>query len=71
MYLVTRGNASTLAAFFDIWIVEHEKKLNEWNKRLQGTPYAEAVEKMIEGRREVTGGYVRYLDLVKEQCEIP
>lgn len=70
MYLATLGNASTLAAFFDSWIQEHEKKLAEWDRRLQGTPYAEPVGRMIAARQHIISGYVRYLDVVKDQCEI-
>lgn len=70
MYLATLGNASTLVAFLDSWVQEHNKKLAEWNRRVQGSQHAESVGKMIEIRTEVMAAYAKYLSIVTAECEI-
>lgn len=70
MYLAVLGNPSTLVAFLESWVQEHNKKLVEWNKRLQVSPGAERVGKMIAARQEAMDAYASYLSIVKGQCEI-
>jgi len=70
MYLATVGDASTLVAFLDSWVQEHNKKLGEWNRRIQDSEHAESVGRMIAERKELVNGYVKYLSLVQTQCQI-
>lgn len=70
MYLSTLGDASTLVAFLDSWVQEHNKKLGEWNRRIQDSEHAESVGKMIAERKELVDGYVKFLALVQSQCQI-
>lgn len=70
MYLAVLGNPSTLIAFLESWVQEHNKKLIEWNKRLQVSPNAERVGKMIATRQEAMDAYTSFLTAVKDQCKI-
>ena len=70
MYLATLGNASTLIAFLDSWVQEHNRKLVEWNKRVQGSESAESVGKMIGIRKEAMAAYAEYLSVVQTECKI-
>lgn len=70
IYLATLGDASTLVAFLDSWVQEHDKKLAEWRRRVQGTEDAAHIGKMIAERKELVDGYVEYLALIQAQCQI-
>lgn len=70
MYLAALGDASTLVAFLDSWVQEHDKKLAEWRRRVQGTEDAEQIGKMIAERKELVDGYVEYLAQIQSQCQI-
>lgn len=70
MYLATLGDASTLVAFLDSWVREHDKKLAEWRKRVQGSEDADQIGKMIAERKGLVDGYLNYLSLIQTQCQI-
>lgn len=70
MYLATLGDASTLVAFLDSWVQEHDKKLAEWRKRVQGSEDADQIGKMIAERKGLVDGYLNYLSLIQTQCQI-
>lgn len=70
MYLATLGNASTLVAFLESWVQEHNKKLIEWEKRIRQGVDASAVQNMIAARQEAMGSYGQYLGIIKDQCGI-
>ena len=51
MYLATLGNESTLVAFLESWVQEHNKKLIVWYRRVQEVDEACNVHKMIAARK--------------------
>lgn len=70
MYLATLGDSGTLIQFFRLWLVEHERKLAEWQQRVQAEEHATAVLAMIEERRQLVTSLQEFVSQNELECAI-
>jgi len=70
MYLATLGDSGTLIQFFRSWLSEHDRKLAEWQQKVQAERYAELVSPMIEERRHLVAELQELLSQNESQCGI-
>jgi hypothetical protein len=70
MYLATLGDSGTLIQFFRSWLGEHERKLTEWQLKIQGEECAAKVSAMIEERRHVVTVLQNFVSQNEIQCDI-
>lgn len=70
MYMVLKGNESTIIGFLDAWLIEHGRKLKEWKSHMEGTVHEERVVPMISSRQELIANYSVLLDHIVETCGI-
>ena len=68
MYLATLGDCSTLAMFYKVWLMEHDKKLTKWKAKIQDHERALDLSQMIEARREVLVVMSNFLKAIETQC---
>lgn len=70
MYLAERGDSATLIKFFQSWLNEHNRKLNEWKQKILQGPNAEEISTMIEERRKVITILDEFVKKIETQCFI-
>lgn len=70
MYMAVKGDATTLVAFFDSWLSEHQRKLNEWKLKIIGSENESNIAPMIDTRMRLVEGLVSYLNRLVTACEI-
>ncbi len=70
MYLASLGNSGTLIQFFRSWLIEHERKLTEWQQRVQVEERAAVVLAMIEERRQLVAALQDFVSQNEVQCDI-
>ena len=70
IYLSTNEHDSTLVAYIDAWITEHERKLGEWKAHLELDATFPDVQKMIDERHRYITTQRRLLDQFVEQFDI-
>lgn len=58
------GIEKPLLAYFDAWLMEHERKLKEWRKYAESTPEKDIVVPMIDERLGLVSGYVKFLESI-------
>lgn len=61
MYMSALGNEKTIVAFFNSWVSEHRKKLNQWKQEIAGKEHCRTVEPMIDERIKVIDIYSNYV----------
>ncbi len=49
-YMAMFGDEKTLLAFFSSWVMEHQRKLDEWSENIKNKEYSEQVQPMIAER---------------------
>jgi len=70
MYLATLGDSGTIIQFFRSWLHEHDKRLTDWKRKVQGQEYASRVSAMIEERRKLVTGLHNFVEQIETQCGI-
>lgn len=70
IYLAKEGDAGTLIKYFESWLKEHDRKLDEWKEKIQKEPHADIVSEMIEKRRKVVHTLTGFVREVELQCAI-
>ena len=70
IYMTQKGDSSTLVGFLESWLVEHERKLNEWKNKLAGHKYELHVVKMINERLSLLSYHRIFLNQIIEKCGI-
>ena len=70
IYMSERGSAATLIGFFDSWLSEHKRKLQEWKEASLGKEYENYVSPMITERLDLVLSYEAYLNIIVSSCNI-
>lgn len=70
MYLATFGDSGTLIQFFRSWLGEHDRKLTEWQQKIQGEEHAAKVSTMIDARRQLVTALQEFVSQNEIQCGI-
>jgi hypothetical protein len=60
-YMAMFGDEKTLLAFFSTWVMEHQRKLDEWSENIKNKNYSEQVQPMIAERMAVLRIYNDFL----------
>ena len=60
-YMAMFGDEKTLLAFFSTWVMEHQRKLDEWTENVKNKKYSEQVQPMIDERLAVLNIYNDFL----------
>ena len=64
MYLSCFGDENTIAAYFNVWVSEHHRKLSEWKIKIKDKSYAKELTRMIDQRLSAVEKYEWFVDLV-------
>jgi len=70
IYLAEKGDSGTLIKFFQSWLNEHNRKLDEWKQKILEESDADKTSAMIEERREVISILKEFVNQVEIQCSI-
>lgn len=70
MYMVEKGNDSTLIGFIESWLTEHKKKLMEWKLKIHGRDYESQVTPKIDERIDLIHTYEMLVSRIVDQCQI-
>jgi hypothetical protein len=70
IYLAEKGNSGTLLNFFQSWLNEHNRKLDEWKQKILKESDSDTVSTMIEERRKVINSLKTFVNRIQEQCSI-
>lgn len=70
MYMAVKGDETTIVGFLESWLIEHNRKLKEWKKHMEGTIHEERVVPIIRERQGLVSGYELFLDQIIATCGI-
>jgi len=70
IYLAEKGDSGTLVKFFQSWLNEHNRKLDEWKGKISQQLESHETSTMIEERRKVVGIMQEFLSQIEVQCSI-
>ena len=68
--LAEKGDSGTLIKFFQSWLNEHNRKLNEWKQKILEGSDAEKISTMIEERRKVITIFDEFVNQIEVQCSV-
>jgi len=70
MYLASLGDSGTLIQFFRSWLGEHERKVTEWQQKIQGEEGASKIAAMIDERKHLITELQEFVSQNEIQCGI-
>lgn len=70
IYLAEKGDSGTLIRFFQSWLNEHIRKLDEWKQKILDEPDAHRTSAMIEERRKAVDLLKDFVGLLEAQLSI-